>query len=76
MDINPASGEKDMLIVGYKPARKLRGKYEKKGWTFRWVAPSKIETRKLDGYEVAHRKLGGENVPIGYKDLVLMGRRA
>jgi hypothetical protein len=68
--------DKKPLIIGYKPARKLSARYEKKGWAFRWVKPDKIETRKLDGYEVAHRKLGGENVPIVYKHLVLMGRRA
>ena len=69
-------GEKKPLIIGYKPARKLGARYAKKGWVFRWVKPDKVEARKLDGYEVAHRKLGGENVPIEYKDLVLMGRRS
>ena len=64
-----------MLIVGYKPARKLGAKYEKKGWAFRWVKPSKIETRKLSGYEIAHRKLKGETIPIEYGSMVLMGTK-
>ena len=62
-----------MLIIGYKPAEKLEAKYRKKGYIFRWVKTDKIE--QTPGYEIAHRKIKGKNIPIEYKELILMGCR-
>jgi len=64
-----------MLIIGYKPGKKLEAKYEKKGYAFRWVLPHKIARRGLDSWEVAHRKHQGNNIPIEQGELTLMGKR-
>ena len=63
-----------MLIIGYKPARKLKAKYEKKGYTFRWARLHRIPALELDGWVIAHRRLNKKVIPIQYAELTLMGR--
>jgi hypothetical protein len=64
-----------MLIVGYKPAKGLEGKYSKKGYSFRWAKIARLPTWERLGFEVAHRKHRGEVTPIEYADMILVGTR-